>query len=88
MTTSRDYPTAAAELGVSEEWLREMTPVVPLPHRKFSVDKSGRISDRGRGAVRFFDDDIAAIREMFAVRPVEPATVARPAKPLTRRRTA
>lgn len=85
MSTPRDYCLAAAELGVSEEWLKEMTPKVPLPHHKFAVSKDGRISDRGRGAVVFYDEDIAAIKQMFAVRPVE-ASAPAPARPLTRRR--
>jgi hypothetical protein len=81
----RDYETAARELGVSQAWLEEYTPSIPLPHSKFAVDEDGRPSRRGRGAVRFYDEDIAAIRQMFSVRP---STVEknRAAGPVTRRR--
>lgn len=84
MSRPRDYAAAAAELGVSEEWLREMTPRVPLPHSKFAVAKSGEISQKGRGPVVFYDDDIAEIRKMFAVRAADSAP--RRSGPVTRRR--
>ncbi len=85
MNAPRDYAQAAAELGVSQAWLEEYTPSIPLPHSKFAVDDAGKPSRRGRGAVRFYDEDIAAIREMFAVRPTSVQT-ARAVGPVTRRR--
>ncbi len=85
MNTPRRYSEAAAELGVSEQWLKDATPSVPLPHSKFSVDKDGKPSTKGRGSVVFYDEDLAAIRAMFAVAaPV--ARAARTSGPLTRRR--
>lgn len=82
MSGPRDYTAAATELGVGEKWLRENTPRVPLPHHKFSVDKTGQPTTKGRGEVVFYDEDIDAIKEMFAQGVSKRPTSA----PLTRRR--
>jgi hypothetical protein len=81
MTAPRDYAAAAAELGVSVDWLKEMTPKLRLPHMKFSVSPDGKPSTKGRGPVRFTDDHLEQIRRMFEVN----ATAA-PSGPVSRRR--
>ncbi|MFI8853625.1 helix-turn-helix domain-containing protein [Streptomyces sp. NPDC053499] len=55
MTISYDFTQAAAELGVSEKWLRKHS--TRLPRTKF-----------GR-TVRFTEEDIARIWEMHHIEP-------------------
>lgn len=82
--TAYDYATAAAELGVSESWLRDHTPSAPLPHHKFAIDSDGKPTDRGRGEVVFYAEDIDAIKRMF--QRGESVPNARVVRPVTRRR--
>lgn len=56
MTTPTDHDTdaAAAQLGMSGEWLRKRVKADNLPHQKY-----------GR-SIRFTDEQIAAIRAFYA----------------------
>lgn len=72
--TEHDYPAAATELGISEDWLRQN--IAKLPHRKKSL------STKGPGRVVFTDEHIAQIRAMWDRQPSEPTR----SGPVTRRR--
>lgn len=64
-----DYPEAARRLNIPEKWLRER--ILSLPHRKM-----GKF-------VRFTDEDLEAISELYAVRPNNSERISAQVAPLT-----
>lgn len=70
------FDSAAAQLGMSAEWLRKAVKRDKLPHQQY-----------GR-AVRFTDEQIAAIKARYASDDAKPAVDAGQLRPSTRRRTA